>query len=840
MATEHHPLRVLVASKETFDVKRFSIEESLSELFSVSVIATSGNPSIDFDKIIGQPASFSLRTATGDQPDRLWTGICDHAEQIQGITPGASGAKTKEQSTYYIHIVPFFWKTTQTSNHRIFQQKTVKDIVSELLKEWKLKVRWELTRNESFYRKYDYIVQYGESDHDFIRRLLQREGITHLFRFLGTKATEFILSDQPQTGKRRKRAIRAFDTPQESHGSEYLTHVRISHTVQPGVVTLRDYEFRKKYNLLTKSTSKDKVAPPENFYEQYHYAPGAFLIDMEKSPGGKTPNADDKGIFARHDTAEGEKLAQLMLESQRKYKQRVRFETNCPDLAPGVIFTMEDHPRPEMKAPLLVTRFFFEGTATGEWTGGGEASFSAVPHVPDFKTPKPKIIGMQSAIVVGPDKEKNQEIHTDEHGRVRVKFHWDRRKEADDNSSCWLRVSQDWSGIGFGSFMLPRVGQEVLVAFYEGDPDHPVVVGRVYNETNPVPYKLPKHRTRSTWKTDSSPNSTGFSELMFEDKDKHELVYLQAQKDMQKLVKNYETERTFSNRLTVVGEQRQTVVGLLDATMVGDNYLLELIEPPNKGALGIQGQTDPEINPTDTKIEVRDERIIFTTGKATVAFDGKNIRFDADGDITIRSEKKDVILEGKMMFINTIPAPAAPKPGAPVPPKQGSEDLDQLYAEAAKALVELAGATHIIARDTDGRAVIPHNVAPRTEKAQRFWYNKIIETAVKADRALEKVAEINGGNPTLSERALRASNLRHKARIDVRTMMLDSEHGALKVAKLQARDLEKYGNPDGPTFQQLIDKGLSEGKSKDQVYKDIIHSSGRTDKAYNKKAGYSS
>ena len=197
------------------------------------------------------------------------------------------------------------WKTSQTSNHRIFQQKTIKDIVSELLDEWKLKPRWELTRRESFYRKYDYIVQYGESDYDFIRRLLQREGITHLFRFSDNKKTELVLSDQPQRGDQRKRKIRVFDTPQESHGSEYLTHVRVAHTVQPGLVTLRDYEFRKKYNLPTKAKSKQKVGAPENFYEQYHYAPGSFLIDMKKSPAGKTPNADDKGIFARHDTTEG-------------------------------------------------------------------------------------------------------------------------------------------------------------------------------------------------------------------------------------------------------------------------------------------------------------------------------------------------------------------------------------------------------------------------------------------------------------------------------------------------------------------------------------------------------
>ena len=221
------------------------------------------------------------------------------------------------------------------------------------------------------------------------------------------------------------------------------------------------------------------------------------------------------------------------------------------DLSPGAKLTIEDHPHASLGSDrrLLAVEQTIEGGFGVDWTVRGVAVFADTPYRPPLVTPRPIVEGVQSATVVGPP---GQEIHVDELGRVRVQFPWDREGKRDDDSSCWVRVSQGWAGTGFGLLNNPRVGQEVLIGFLEGDPDRPVVVGRVFNKTSPVPYPLPAHKTRSTWKSNSSPGGGGFNEIMFEDLAGQELVWVQAEKDLRKLVKNDET--------ITVGHDRQKLV----------------------------------------------------------------------------------------------------------------------------------------------------------------------------------------------------------------------------------------------------------------------------------------
>jgi len=200
-------------------------------------------------------------------------------------------------------------------------------------------------------------------------------------------------------------------------------------------------------------------------------------------------------------------------------------ETNIADLRPGTIITIEGPPHPALDPRLggwLVTSLSIDGSAQGEWTVRATAVPAREPYRPARRTPKPRAEGVQSAVVVGPAGE---EIHTDEHGRVRVQFPWDREGTLDEHSSCWLRVAQGWAGAGFGLFALPRVGQEVLVAFMAGDPDPPVVVGRVSNALNPPPLKLPDERTQSVWRSASSPGGGGFNEIRLEDRRGSELTW---------------------------------------------------------------------------------------------------------------------------------------------------------------------------------------------------------------------------------------------------------------------------------------------------------------------------
>jgi len=242
------------------------------------------------------------------------------------------------------------------------------------------------------------------------------------------------------------------------------------------------------------------------------------------------------------------------------------------------------------------------------------------------------------------------DIHCDEHGRVRVQFHWDREGKYDEHSSCFIRVSHGWAGAAYGMFALPRVGHEVLISFWEGNPDEPVIVGRAYNQKMRVPYKLPDEKTKSTWRTDSSPNSNGFNEIMFEDKAGRELVYIQAQKDLSKLVKHNESERTGANRTIIVGANRSSVVGANDAALVGKKYSVAMVTPKELHVL--KGQ-EPDVTPTTTMIEMVDGKITLTTGKATIEIDGANILLKADGDINLRAGGDVVIHGGPFVKINS-------------------------------------------------------------------------------------------------------------------------------------------------------------------------------------------
>ncbi len=234
--------------------------------------------------------------------------------------------------------------------------------------------------------------------------------------------------------------------------------------------------------------------------------------------------------------------------------------TNAVDLEPGSVFRVEAHPHPELDGrDVLVVAFSIDGSPDDAWTMAGQAVFAAAPYRPKIQTPKPRIKSLQSATVVGP---RGQEIHTDELGRVRVQFPWDREGKSDDGSSCWVRVSQGWSGLVYGEIMIPRIGQEVLVEFLQGNPDQPMVTGRLFNATQPVPYRLPEHKTRSAWKSDSSLGSAGFNEIMYEDLKGQELVWEQAQKDRQKLVKNDERSTIGHDRQkTVKNDERDQISG---------------------------------------------------------------------------------------------------------------------------------------------------------------------------------------------------------------------------------------------------------------------------------------
>ena len=573
-------LELSVASGQALSVRRFTVSESVSGLFTVAVWALIQEPDVDLEGIMGKEASLHIVHGTlhvAGLGSRTWSGVCTHAEQVHGVTPLPG---QKAESTYFLRIAPKAWLLTQRRNYRIYQHLSIPDIADKLLGEWGIAPVWKIARGS--YPKLEYKVQYGESDYSFLSRLVEEAGIA--FTFPDEGGSNITFCDKLHSGaKRGGLPIHYIEEQNQASEREFVTNVRLSHEVRPGSHVIRDYDFRRpSYELFGPA---NPAAAPEDRYEQYHYQPASFLVEGAK--GGGTPVADDKGI-ARNEQAFGKDRADRALLGRRMGRRQVAFETNVPDVAPGTIFNIGHHPHPEVGdgTNLLMIELSLEGSPQDEWTISGRAVFTDMPHRPPLKTPKPRVNNVQSAVIVGPG---GQEIHTDEFGRVRVQFPWDREGKNDDNSSCWIRVSQGWAGTGYGMIVLPRIGQEVLVGFLEGDPDAPIIVGRVFNATQLVPYKLPDHKTRSTWKSDTSPGGGGFNEIMFEDLKQRELVWMQAQKNLRKLVKNDETitighdrqkyvvndetETTGVNRTEVTGVNRTEITDKDRSTFVGTNSL---------------------------------------------------------------------------------------------------------------------------------------------------------------------------------------------------------------------------------------------------------------------------
>jgi type VI secretion system secreted protein VgrG len=569
-------LELTFESGETsLDVRRFDVHESVSGLFALSIRARSPNADLDLESIVGKKATFRIVSglAYGRVPARYWTGVCSHIEQVQAETTGLS--------TYQLRIVPEMWLLTQRRNHRIHQHLSIPDIADVVLGEWNITPTWSIDRGN--YPALEYRCQYGESDYTFLSRLFEEAGIAFTFPDDEVNGSVPTMNDQLQSGTPRAAPNLPYvDHPNQAAQQEFVTNVSLSHEVRPGAHTIRDFDFRNPAFPLFGEAQK---APhPEDMYEQYHYQPGAFLA--EGATGGDTPVADDKGT-ARYSQKTGADLAQRALDGRRVSRRTIVFETNALDLAPGVIFSIDNHPHAELASTnaFLVTEVQHRGAVGAEWTKVCRAVFADVPYRPLRRTPKPDVTGVQSAVVVG---RAGQEIDTDEFGRVRVQFPWDREGQSDDDSSCWVRVSQGWAGTGFGLVNIPRIGQEVLVSFLGGDPDQPVIVGRVFNQSNPVPYKLPDNKTRSTWKSNSSMGGGGFNEIMFEDLAGNELVWMQAQKDQRRLVKNDETITVGHDRQKLVkGDETEVTSGNRSEFTQGDR--VELTEGDRttviKGAL---------------------------------------------------------------------------------------------------------------------------------------------------------------------------------------------------------------------------------------------------------------
>lgn len=618
------------AGETIFDVTDFSIEEPINGLFQVVVHASSPDGTIDPTTFIGKGGAFRFRHHAGDL---VRAGICSEAAQVQNQPDGAVTL-----STYRFVIVSALSRTTLRVNNRNFQGLTVPEIVFAILDEWKIPYDKDLKEP---HRKHEYRVQYNETDFAFISRLLEEEGISYWFDHAiksgaGSTVTSVFFSDQPELGKSLGpfpyRQTGAHKTFQD--GENVIFNVVVTQRMKFGTSTIRDFDLRLAPDLNLAHSERAVGATPEELkYEDYQYAPGAFraIGDGDAQP---TPVADNP-LKVR--TVDEQKTLRMKREigSARNGHTTISFQTSALEWAPGDVLLIgkgdQKHPSPQVNGKkMLVTRRRLSGSTSGIRDQRIDVTPADVPYRPARKTPKARILGLQSAIVVGP---KDQEIHTDELGRVRVQFHWDREHGYDEKSSCWIRVSQGWAGSGFGLIALPRVGHEVLVGFYEGDPDRPVVVGRVFNRRNVVPETLAAHKTKSGWRTESSggaqsQSSRGYNELLFEDAKGQESISIRAQKNMSTLVKGSESRNIGGARSTRVGEVDVANVGAFSQVLVGKEVGLEMAA---KGD------------------------ILLSNGHASIRLSGDDIYVEAEGNLLINM--KGGILLSSLTVVDVVGGP---------------------------------------------------------------------------------------------------------------------------------------------------------------------------------------
>lgn len=665
--------KATIATGDEIDVRHFAVEEAMSRLFQVELEVVSRNLDIDIDGVVGLDAHFSL-ARLGSL--RSWSGVCTEMEQVRVDRDGLA--------TYRLVVAPRATLLTLRKNYRIFQFKSELDIVRQLLGEWGIEHRVDADGGAHKPRKLR--TQYAESDWDFCCRMLEDAGISFSFED-GEAGSVLVLCDEPQARVAQFSALPFFDEPGTSD-HHFVTKVRPVQRVRPGTTTIGDLDYRRASTQQPRQSGQSGL-PVEARLEQFDYEPGAFLY--QGGAGSGTPTADDRGA-SRTDEVAGAKKAKNRLLGRRRDARQVAFESDLIELGPGAVVGIVDHPHPIVgTGELLVVGSTIAGRHNDAWRVQAVAVGTDTPLRPEPVTPKPRVRGLESATVVGPASE---EIHTDEFARVRVHFHWDRESGRDDKSSCWVPTNQPWAGAGFGGTVVPRVGQEVMVEFLGGDPDRPVVVGRVYTEHQPPPYRLPEGKTVTGLVGRSTPHlvlggamnamevlttqgagpgpafrakppkvwgGMGSIQLkktnnafLLEDQTGENLVFLQAERDLNLLVKNAWK--------TIVGNYRGTIIGADDILEVRNKQFVNILAEDHLKVFGdqtiiVDHDREEDIG-TDQGLIVSKNTRVLSKGvidhkakKAILIEAGESIKLMV-GSSSITFTTKEIVVQSPKVTIN--------------------------------------------------------------------------------------------------------------------------------------------------------------------------------------------
>lgn len=600
-----------------FVLTRFAAREGLSELFEVQVSALSKVDNAPIADWLGQKCS--VRYASFGGEERVFSGIL-----VEGQWVGAE----QHLSSYQFILRPWLWLLSQKANCKIWHNKTAPEIIKDVFDQEDMK-DYEDRLTED-YQCMEYCVQYRETDMNFVMRLMEQHGIYFYFKH-SRDGHKLILADSKNAHEIQKAPIdRAADAAsgrkmaqlgggfpylprgsQDRRHSEHLREWRVERRLRTGKVELDDYDFKQSTAELLRS--KEEGVQAAKRLKVFDY-PGKYIRGND-----------------------GERFAQIRVQAEQALDARRQAEGSSISLFPGALFKLAMHPTEAENDEHLVVRSSHAFSLEGYRSGAGDAegyygSYEFLRSDHRFRaplvTPKPLVHGPQTAKVVAENRKEGEEIDVDEYGCIYVQFHWDRD---DKTTSRRVRVAQVWSGKMWGGQFIPRIGQEVVVEFLEGDPDQPLVIGAVYNDKHMLPYELPDKKTLSGLKSNSSKGGNGFNEFKFEDKKGEEVIGLHAEKDLTSVIRNTETRD--------IGEVFGTAAGRYSrrTTLKNGDDVLSV----EKGSLLVDAKTS----------------IVLKVGLSTITIEPniitlKTPTFKVDTTITEVQAKATITINGQLVKIN--------------------------------------------------------------------------------------------------------------------------------------------------------------------------------------------
>ncbi len=653
-------------------VESFTGHEGVSQPFRFLVKALSDNPNLDMKSLLVTPAVLSFHI--DDDSERHIHALIN---SIRLLEYGEDGF-----AAYELELVPWVHFLGYFSNCRIYQNLSVPDIIEKVF-QTRSYTDFDVSKLQGSYSPREYCVQYRETDFNFVSRLMEDEGIFYFFEqteskhtlVLGDATSVFTTCPHLKAADGTEGKAEYYPGAGSSRIAGFVSALHYEYRVSTGAAALTDYDFTKPKNDLFSTTDGTAGGQIGEFYDY---------------PGGYDSKTD------------GDRYTRIRIEERETEIATLRGRGNCLAFECGCKFNLEGHYREEANQEYAIIGLSHTGFNTSYRSGSQQKfeysnTFEAIPSSVAFRaprhSPKPVMKGTQTALVVG---KSGEEIWVDQYGRVKVQFYWDRDGLKDDNSSCWIRVAQSWAGKQWGGIQIPRIGQEVLITFLEGDPDRPLIAGSVYNADQTVPYTLPDEQTKSTLKSYSSKGGAGFNEIRFEDKKGSEQVFVHGEKDLDIRVKNDRFENVDHDVHLVVKNDHYEHIKHDHHVTIDNDHVIKVVNDHNlqvqgKQAIKVTGSHSLQV--TGDVIEVFSQNhseqttmnlylkamgiVIEGSTGITLKCGGNCVVLDPSG-VTVKGTM--IVLDGQMTRINSGPGSPAMSGQAgsavtPADPK-AAEDAD--------------------------------------------------------------------------------------------------------------------------------------------------------------------